>query len=132
MFFMSLIFLFFIFYFSGKRISPLCLGDENVANSNHGALERDYDEWQKALLKDIESGDRIYQLCEELSRFGNDGDGAFDDDDDFEATAGADEVDGGELNLDEEEDSGSHVRLTLIVICLHFLVTPILIKLQLL
>eukprot|EP01147_Barroeca_monosierra_P002878 gene2878-5704_t len=93
---------------SGKRISPLCLGDENVANSNHGALERDYDEWQKALLKDIESGDRIYQLCEELSRFGNDGDGAFDDDDDFEATAGADEVDGGELNLDEEEDSGSH------------------------
>ncbi|EGD80434.1 TYW1B protein [Salpingoeca rosetta] len=72
-----------------KRVSPLCLGDENVSKSAHGALEKDYDAWQAAVIGDIDAGDQHYTLVDAESRFA----GAFDhdDDDDDEDTAGADE-----------------------------------------
>ena len=94
---------------SAKRVSPLGLGDENVSGSKHGSQEKDFDAWRAAFLADLNAGDRWYELVDATSRFA----GAFDvDDDDDEATAGADEVDGGELDLsDAEGDEGGMVDM---------------------
>jgi hypothetical protein len=41
--------------YSGMRISPTVLGDENVANSKHGSLEADLSAWQQQLTTDVEA-----------------------------------------------------------------------------